>query len=92
MTITSNLTIAQTFNFQFFNVQEGLPQSKVNAIFQDSRGFLWIATAGGGICKFDGKNFTQYSSKDGIAGDIVTDITEDKDANIWFTSTWGGVT
>lgn len=92
MTITSNLTIAQTFNFQFFNVQEGLPQSKVNAIFQDSRGFLWIATAGGGICKFDGKNFTQYSSKDGIAGDIITDITEDKDANIWFTSTWGGVT
>lgn len=92
MTITSNLTIAQTFNFQFFNVQEGLPQSKVNAIFQDSRGFLWVATAGGGICKFDGKNFTQYSSKDGIAGDIITDITEDKDANIWFTSTWGGVT
>lgn len=87
-----NNSFAQTYNFQYFNVQEGLPQSKVNAIFQDSRGFLWIATAGGGICKFDGKNFTQYSSKDGIAGDIITDITEDKDENIWFTSTWGGVT
>lgn len=86
-----NLT-AQTYNFQFFNVQEGLPQSKVNAILQDSRGFLWIGTAGGGICKFDGKNFTQYSTKDGIAGDIITDIIEDKDQNIWFTASWGGVT
>jgi two-component sensor histidine kinase/ligand-binding sensor domain-containing protein len=87
-----NNSFAQTYNFQYFSVQEGLPQSKVNSIFQDSRGFLWIATAGGGICKFDGKNFKQYSSKDGIAGDIITDITEDKDNNIWFTSTWGGVT
>ena len=90
--ITANTASAQSYNFQFFNVQEGLPQSKVNAIFQDSRGFLWIGTAGGGICKFDGKNFTQYSSKNGIAGDIITDITEDKDHNIWFTTSWGGVT
>ena len=87
-----NLANSQTYNFQYFSVQEGLPQSKVNSIFQDSRGFLWIATAGGGICKFDGKNFIQYSSKDGIAGDIITDITEDQDKNIWFTATWGGVT
>lgn len=85
-------TSAQTYNFQFFNVQEGLPQSKVNAIFQDSRGFLWIGTAGGGICKFNGENFTPYFSKDGIAGDIITDITEDKDNNLWFTASWGGVT
>ncbi len=84
--------LAQTFNFQTFSVQEGLSQSKVNVIFQDSRGFLWIGTAGGGICKFDGKNFTKYTSKEGIAGDIITDIAEDNDKNIWFTSTWGGVT
>ncbi|MGE0560857.1 MAG: two-component regulator propeller domain-containing protein [Flavobacteriales bacterium] len=92
MVLCSFQTQSQTYNFQFFNVQEGLPQSKVNALLQDSRGFLWIGTAGGGICKFDGKNFTQYSSKDGIAGDIITDIVEDNDHNIWFTASWGGVT
>lgn len=90
--ISSINSFSQTYNFQFFSVQEGLPQSTVNAIFQDSRGFLWIGTAGGGICKFDGEKFTQYSSKDGISGDIVTDITEDKEQNIWFTSSWGGIT
>lgn len=91
VTLSFNLQ-SQTYNFQFYNVQEGLPQSKVNALLQDSRGFLWIGTAGGGICKFDGKNFTQYSSRDGIAGDIITDIVEDHDKNIWFTASWGGVT
>ncbi|MBI2280928.1 MAG: hypothetical protein HYU68_09615, partial [Bacteroidetes bacterium] len=92
LSVSFNYTSAQSYNFQFFNVQEGLPQSTVNTIFQDSRGFLWIGTAGGGICKFDGENFTPYFSKNGIAGDIVTDITEDKNQNIWFTASWGGVT
>jgi len=90
--ITNHNSSAQTYNFDHYNVAQGLPQSKVNCILQDSRGYLWIGTAGGGICKFDGLNFTVYEEKDGIAGDIITDITEDIDGNIWFTSTWGGIT
>ncbi|OFY85469.1 MAG: hypothetical protein A3K10_05125, partial [Bacteroidetes bacterium RIFCSPLOWO2_12_FULL_31_6] len=69
-----------------------MPQSSVNAIVQDSRGYLWIGTAGGGVCKFDGLTFTKYNEKNGIAGDIVTDLSKDQEGNIWFTSTWGGVT
>jgi len=85
-------TTAQTYNFKNFNVADGLPQSQVNCVIQDYRGYLWIGTAGGGICKFDGINFITYTEKDGIAGNIINDITEDKDGNIWFTSTWGGIT
>ncbi|MFB0924539.1 MAG: two-component regulator propeller domain-containing protein, partial [Vicingaceae bacterium] len=47
---------------------------------------------GGGICKFDGVNFTQYAEKDGLSGDIVSDLSEDNEGNIWITSSWGGVT
>ena len=83
---------AQTYNFEYYNVEEGLSQSRVNSIIQDNRGHLWIGTQGGGVCKFDGSNFTQYSEKDGISGNIVTGLTEDKKGNIWITSTWGGVT
>jgi two-component sensor histidine kinase/ligand-binding sensor domain-containing protein len=85
-------TKAQTYNFKHFSVEEGLSQSQVNCIIQDSRGYLWIGTAGGGICKFDGINFTKYDERNGLAGNIVTGITEDKEGNIWITSTWGGVT
>ncbi|MBL4593356.1 MAG: hypothetical protein JKX68_06010 [Flavobacteriales bacterium] len=59
---------------------------------QDNRGHLWIGTSGGGVCRFDGINFTKYSEKDGISGDIITSLSEDKQGNIWMTSTWGGVT
>ena len=83
--------MAQNFDFKHYNVEDGLPQSQVNAIFQDSRGYLWVGTAGGGLCQFDGTNFIQYTEKNGLAGDIITDVTEDIDGNIWVTSTLGGV-
>ena len=82
---------AQQYNFEAFSVNEGLSQSQVNTIIEDSRGYLWLGTAGGGICKFDGYNFTQYSENDGICGPIVTSIAEDANGNIWFGASWGGV-
>ncbi len=82
---------AQTYNFINYNVAEGLSQSKVTAIIQDTRGYLWIGTTGGGICKFDGKTFTKYNEKDGLGGSIVSSIAEDKNQNLWITSSWGGV-
>ena len=36
-----------------FDLERGLPFSEVNAIAQDTRGFLWI-TAGGGLFRYDG--------------------------------------
>ena len=82
---------AQQYNFETFSVNEGLAQSQVNTIMEDSRGYLWFGTAGGGICKFDGYNFTQYSENDGLCGPIVTSIAEDANGNIWLGASWGGI-
>lgn len=82
---------AQTYNFEYYNVEEGLSQSQVTSITQDKRGHLWVGTHGGGLCKFDGVNFIKYSEKNGLSGNIVTDLSEDNSGNIWITSTWGGV-
>lgn len=68
-----------------------MPQSQVNAITQDSRGYLWIASNGGGISKFDGLNFQNYNEKNGLSGNIVNALCEDKKGNIWSVSSWGGV-
>lgn len=91
LSITSTFSYAQTFNFSYFNVQEGLPQSSINFIYNDSRGYLWVATAGGGVAQFDGKNFITYSEKNGLSGNVVTGIAEDNEGNMWFTSSWGGI-
>jgi len=49
-----SLTAQQIRNF---TLRDGLPQSQVNDIVQDNEGFLWIATNGGGVCRFDGEEF-----------------------------------
>lgn len=81
----------QNYNFQSYNVEDGIPQSQVNTVFADSRGYIWFGTAGGGICSFDGREFESFAEMQGLSGPIVNDITEDLEGNIWVASTWGGL-
>lgn len=89
---SAEIRLPGTFNFRQISVDEGLPQSQVNYIHEDKRGFLWFATQGGGVCRYDGKKFVQYEEQDGIAGQLVNCIEEDGNSNLWFGSTWGGMT
>lgn len=74
---------SQTFDFISYSVEEGLSQSEVQSVFQDSRGYLWVGTTGGGVCHFDGKGFTEYGTHEGLAGQIVNCTNEDANGNIW---------
>ncbi|MFC2137504.1 two-component regulator propeller domain-containing protein, partial [Bacteroidota bacterium] len=74
---------AQQYNFQSYGIEEGLPQSTVYEIFQDSRGYLWFGTDGGGLAKFDGRNFYVYNKNSGLAGNVVREIIEDTEENLW---------
>jgi two-component sensor histidine kinase/ligand-binding sensor domain-containing protein len=73
---------AQQFNFKNYSVDDGLSQSEINTIFEDSRGYLWIGTSGGGLNRFDGKEFKVYEQRDGVCGQIITAISEDNEKNI----------
>ncbi len=74
---------AQHYNFRTYSVDDGLAQSQVLSMIQDSRGYLWLGTYGGGISKFDGISFQNFSKKDGLSDNIVSAVYEDKDGNIW---------
>jgi two-component sensor histidine kinase/ligand-binding sensor domain-containing protein len=82
---------SQNFNFDKISVKEGLRQSQVNKIYNDSRGFLWLATAGGGVSIYDGISFINYTEIDGLVGNIITDITEDNNGHMYCSSVWGGI-
>lgn len=58
----------------------------VSDILEDRQGNLWFSRSGYGACRYDGKNFTQFSKKDGLASDCVQTMTEDRQGNIWFGS------
>ena len=56
----------QQYHFKNYNIEDGLAQSQVRSIFQDSKGFLWIGTLGGGVSKYDGLEFKNYSAIEGL--------------------------
>jgi ligand-binding sensor domain-containing protein/signal transduction histidine kinase/ActR/RegA family two-component response regulator len=76
--------LALHYNFGVYSLEEGLGQSQVYCVFQDSRGFLWCGTFGGGASKFNGKTFKNYTEEDGLCNNVVYCIMEDRSGNLWF--------
>jgi ligand-binding sensor domain-containing protein len=56
----------------------------VHCIIQDKDGNLWFGTTGEGAYRYDGKEFTQFTEKDGLSNNKVWSILEDALGNIWF--------
>jgi ligand-binding sensor domain-containing protein len=56
----------------------------VYCIVQDKGGDLWFGTTGEGVYRYDGKEFIQFTTKDGLGDNTVWSIIEDRLGNIWF--------
>ena len=69
--VFSSSVYSQNSQLQNFNTKEGLPQSQVYDIVQDSIGYLWLATQGGGLARFDGDEFTVFNKKRGLQSNFV---------------------
>lgn len=65
---------SQQYGIKNYGVAEGLGQSQVHAISQDSFGYLWVGTLGGGISRFDGSNFINFTKEVGLASNFVLSI------------------
>ena len=44
------------YNVSYLNMAAGMPNNFADDIFQDSYGFIWISTHGGGLVRYDGFN------------------------------------
>lgn len=49
----------------------------------DSAGNKWFGTWGGGVSRFDGKKWTNFTTKEGVAGNIVYALELDPVSGIW---------
>jgi len=58
----------------------------ITEIIEDKQGNIWFSRDGYGVSKYDGKSFTHYTKKDGLASNNVQVIHEDDQGNFWFGS------
>lgn len=47
-------------------------------------GAIWAGTWGGGVSRFDGKRWTNFTTKNGLAGNIVYSMAQDAKGAFWF--------
>ena len=74
-----------------YTVFDGLAGMHVEDIYQDRRGLLWIATADGGVSRFDGAHFDTFGLSDGIPHLMVMTIAEDQNGRLLFGTLGGGL-
>jgi ligand-binding sensor domain-containing protein len=79
---------AQQPMMRHYTVRDGLVQSQVNHLFQDSRGYIWISTRAG-LSRFDGSTFHNYTIGSGLPGNWVTAVFEWPDGRIFGTTRQG---
>ena len=61
----------------------------VFSILVDDKDDVWAGTWGGGVGRFDGSQWKNFNSKDGLAGNIVYSIAQDKEGAYWFGTDGG---
>ncbi len=71
---------AQNSEWQNFGIKEGLPQSNISSIVQDSIGYIWLGTQGSGLVRFDGKDFKILNEKDSLLSGFINDLVFKKDS------------
>ena len=45
---------------------------------------IWVGTWGGGVSHFDGKTWKNFTTKEGLAGNIVYSVAQDYNGEFWF--------
>jgi ligand-binding sensor domain-containing protein/two-component sensor histidine kinase len=84
--------IQEEVTFKQIKIEDGLSQSTVLCILQDSKGFLWFGTANG-LNRYDGYDFQVFTNdpldSTTISDNGITSIHEDKKGFIWIGTTEG---
>ncbi|MBI2504743.1 MAG: hypothetical protein HYW07_16120 [Candidatus Latescibacteria bacterium] len=75
--------------FARFPLQDKLPNTPINDLYWDRGGALWIAPAGGGVCRFAHGQLTAFTVRDGLADDNVSLIYQTTDGAMWFATPRG---
>ena len=66
------------------------PNYVSSALF-DRDGRFWVGTLGGGLSVFDGRTWTNFTTKEGLSGNVVYSMALDEKRNVLWIGTEDGV-
>lgn len=68
-----------------------LPYNKTTSVYQDSKDNIWITTQGGGFCRYveDDDSFESINSLVGMPNDVIYQVIEGDDYNLWLSTNSG---
>lgn len=71
--------------------KNSLTNNTINAIYEDGKKNLWLATEGGGLCKLSSnrKTFVHFTLENGLPSNFIFKVLEDDQKNIWVTTSRG---
>lgn len=79
----------QRVDVELYSSNNGLPQSHVNCVLQDSVGFIWVGTQEG-LSRYDGYRFISYSNNpldtNSLCNNYVSAIVEGRNGVLWIAT------
>jgi ligand-binding sensor domain-containing protein len=87
--LLTTVLLSQNYVLKQYSVAEGLPQSQVYDIIEDHNGQIWLATRGGGLARFNGRDFKVFSTDDGLVNNFISSLYQDERKNIWIGTSNG---
>lgn len=89
--LNAQFTVAQQFKFDVINHEKGLCSSRINKLYKDSRGLLWICGDGAGLFSYNGYEFKNYNKVNQYENLFVTDIIENENKQLVLSSRYLGI-
>ncbi|MDR1738251.1 MAG: response regulator [Candidatus Symbiothrix sp.] len=80
------------YNIAYITMENGLQHNFIDNIYRDSRGFVWIATGGSGLSRYDGYEFIHfniYSRDIKLKSNFIRQVCEDNFRRLWIVSEGG---
>jgi ligand-binding sensor domain-containing protein len=68
----------------FTNITSKVSSTRFFSVLEDRKSNLWFGSIGSGVYLYNGKSFRNITTKDGLAGNDIQCIYEDKAGDIWF--------
>ena len=89
-----NADTSGTIRFQRLTSEDGLPQSAVHAVAQDSAGFMWLGTQEG-LVRYNGYTFTTFEhdpqDPTSLGSGWIWSLLEDRQGDLWIGTDGGGL-